>query len=81
MKKLIPTNKIIEINGISSRTLKRYSDLGIIDKPVFKCHGDGPGVSNYWKPSVTFDLTVIKHLKRLKKTVSEIQTIMKKGGN
>lgn len=80
MKKPVSTKFVTEETGITSKTLKRYADDGLIPKPIFKSFGK-KGASNYWPASILYDLVLIKNLKKIGKSMSEIKSIMKGNEN
>jgi len=76
MKRLFPTKTVTEVTGITAKTLQRYSELGLIEKPIFESMGKKGGACNYWPSSIFYDLSLIKQLKKMGKTMVEIKSTM-----
>jgi len=75
-KQLLPTREIINIAGISGKTLKQYANKGIINQPVFKSHGRG-GASLYWPRDVLVQIAHVKALKATGLSINRIGRILK----
>jgi len=75
---LVETQKLLTVGGISFPTLRKYHRLGWIDEPKLRSYdGQRRGKSLWWKRSTISKLEMIKTLKGLKKTDSEITQILK----
>ena len=74
--KTLRTKELMEITGLSSKTLDRYCEAGWLPKPEFKSFGRYGG-SNYWPESTVRQLLTIKSLKKTGCTNKKINKILK----
>ena len=78
-KRLLITNKLVEISGYSSASLSNFIKRGWIEAPILQSYGKGKGRgrTHWWKRGVIADLITIKTLKKAGKTNQQIDEIFK----
>jgi DNA-binding transcriptional MerR regulator len=74
--KTLKTKELMEISGLSSRTLNRYQKRGWLPKPQFKSFGRyGAGLR--WPESTVKQLLTIKSLKKCGHKNKAIDEVLK----
>ncbi|HUV50122.1 MAG TPA: MerR family transcriptional regulator [Anaerolineae bacterium] len=74
--KILRTKKLMQMTGLSSKTISRYVKAGWLPVPQFKSFGRY-GASNYWPETTIERLLTIKSLKKTGYKNVDINEILK----
>ena len=75
------TKEIIEKTGYGYQSLKKFAEEGWIEKPVLMHFGTGGGrgSSLFWHEAVLQQIELIKFLKNMRYSTSQIDRVIKQG--